>query len=154
MKKGVSPIVGVLMLLMITVAVSGAVYSWISSTQGSLQLSAEERIEQTEKQMGTRFEIAQVSCEEREAYDIVKTRIRNTGTNTISQGTNVLMKLFYQGDSLGNKVISMDKGLKTDETRELVFNFTKNPTNKANKEHTLTLNLGSVTRETTVNCTG
>lgn len=154
MKKGVTPIVAILFLLMITVAIAGAVYSWISSTQSSLQQSAGEKIEETGERIGTRFSISEASCKEGEDFDIVRVRITNTGTNKIESGTSLLAELVYRGSSIGNRVIDLKKGLSMDETSStLTFNFTGNPTNHTNKEHALILNLGSLTRTTTINCT-
>lgn len=154
-KEGVTPIIGVIFLLMLTVAIVGATYSWISSTQQSMEVSAQRKIQKTSEKIKTRFLVPSLTCEEGENYDLVKARIRNTGSSDIEKGTEVLSKLEYGGEPLGSKVLTLEKGIKQGEVSgTLIFNFTDNPTNHTNQEHTVILNIGAIEKMKLVNCTG
>ncbi len=85
--RGLSPIIGVVLLIMMTVAVMGAAYLWITSLQQSVQQSASQ-------QMGTmqRGQINILSADCNATNDIVKLVVRNMGTVTIPKG-NVTMEI-------------------------------------------------------------
>ena len=42
-KKGITPIISVILLLMMTIAVAGLAYTWLQGLQGSVQTSTENR---------------------------------------------------------------------------------------------------------------
>lgn len=152
--KGVSPIIGVILLLMIAVAISGATYTWISSMQSSLQLAGEKKVSETSEKTSTRFNIAYKECTERDGYDIIKTRIRNTGTAKIEKGDDFLAKISQQNSPIGSKVIELGESVSSGEISNIfVFNFTDDPIKEAGQLYDITFTLSSVSKQTTANCT-
>ncbi len=84
-KQGVTPIIAVVLLLMITVAVAGTVSFWLSSVTSGTQRDIEESVNEMADKTQTPIQIEFKKCAASGSNN-VQAQIRNIGTKTISQG--------------------------------------------------------------------
>ena len=78
--KGVSTVIAIVLILMITVALAALAYVWFLSVFQTISTSAGESIEQTGEQLGTQFTI------QSSAYtgsNLVSVGVQNTGTQNL-----------------------------------------------------------------------
>ncbi len=83
--RGLSPIIGVVLLIMMTVAVMGAAYLWITSLQQSVQQTSSQQIGTLQR---GQINVLSVDCNA--TSDAVSLVIRNIGTVTIPKGNVTL----------------------------------------------------------------
>lgn len=78
--KGVSSIVAVVLILLITIALAGMAYIWFTSVFGAVTESAGETVERSTEQFATNFalESASYNCQ-----NSVQLSVRNVGTSNI-----------------------------------------------------------------------
>ena len=82
-KKGVTPIISIVLLLMITVAVAGTVSFWLGSVQEGAQSEIEDSTDIITSQTQQSVTVQFVTCE---AGDLITLVIRNSGTRPIDAG--------------------------------------------------------------------
>ncbi|MBR9678701.1 MAG: hypothetical protein GON13_00350 [Nanoarchaeota archaeon] len=83
-KKGVTPIISIVLLLMITVAVAGTVSFWLGSVQEGAQSEIEDSTDIITSQTQQGISIQFVTCDA--TNDLVTVVIRNSGTRPIESG--------------------------------------------------------------------
>lgn len=77
MKKGITPVVAVIMLLLIVISLVGGMFVWMRRTMGGVQQTVGNQTQQQAEQMGQTIRIDTIDCNAADAY------IRNTGSNSI-----------------------------------------------------------------------
>ncbi len=83
--KGITPIIAIVLLLLMTVAAAGTAYLWFTSTQGRIQQQVSGRITSTGANI--QFQIVGLQC---------------TGTADASANDNISFYIRNQGDSITN----------------------------------------------------
>ncbi|PIO00446.1 hypothetical protein COT72_01950 [archaeon CG10_big_fil_rev_8_21_14_0_10_43_11] len=105
-RKGITPIIAIVLLLMITVAVAGSVNFWLSNVQRSTQSGVEESTTQISQSAQNRVDIRFKRCEsttiEPFSTDIT-VNIHNVGTQPIRGGTVSLTLRDEDGTDLAYK---------------------------------------------------
>jgi flagellin-like protein len=98
MRKAITPVISVILLIMLVVAITGGAWYWMTNVQGSLQESAGASIEETGDLSSTQFSIASALC----GTDNVTLTLINTGSNTIASSDAILVTIStLQGAVLG-----------------------------------------------------
>ncbi len=82
MRKGITPILSVVLLLMMTIAVFGITYTWITDSSGDIQSSAEENIAGTKVKMSAQVNIVSVYRDSTSGN--LALTLRNTGSYAYS----------------------------------------------------------------------
>ena len=77
MRKGISAIIATIILLMITIALSGTAYLYISYMMGS--------------RMTTTIELVDAFCKTGTTYNNITVIVRNAGTDTIDTGLTIVV---------------------------------------------------------------
>lgn len=153
-RKSVSPIIAIVLLLMMTVAVAGAVYFWLTGTQSRMQKAAGGQVEKMTKAAGYSFEIVYSECYNVSEDASVEVRIRNTGTSKIKSGTEVLATLSKGGTNIGQDNETIDNTLDSNDLSGIInFTIADDFSNDWNEEYGLSISIGQVARKATVNCT-
>ena len=83
-KKGITPIIAIVLLLMITVAVAGTVSFWLGSVQEGAQSEIEDSTDIITSQTQQGVSIQFVTCDA--TNDLVTIVVRNSGTRPIETG--------------------------------------------------------------------
>lgn len=91
-QKGITPVIAIVLLLMMTVALGGAVFAWFSQMQEDFQDRAEDQI-------NTRVSVEDLICSS--ADDEIRVYIKNTGDESLSL-TNVDMYVRMPDSSLNS----------------------------------------------------
>jgi flagellin-like protein len=68
MKKGITPIVAIIMLLLIVISLVGGMFVWMRRTMGGLQESAGNQTLEKAQTMGQTVAIESCSCSDNEVY--------------------------------------------------------------------------------------
>ncbi|MCD6367695.1 MAG: hypothetical protein J7L45_01275 [Candidatus Aenigmarchaeota archaeon] len=79
MKKGITPVIAMILLILIVVALGGVFAAWTMRTFKSVQGSGEEQIEQISGQLQKSVVIDNVNCEKNLIY------IKNTGSVNVTK---------------------------------------------------------------------
>jgi len=83
-RKGITPIIAIVLLLMITVAVAGTVSFWLSSVQKGAQGEIEQSTEIITSQTQQAITISFIRCEE--STNTISIVVKNAGTRPIEEG--------------------------------------------------------------------
>lgn len=151
MKKGISPVIAIVLLLMMTVAAAGAAYFWLTSMQSSIQKSAGSQIGEITEQAGASFNIPFANCSNSTAGTTAFVRIRNTGSVDFEKETGVLLTIEYGGSTQTQGNYTLGDSIGPNELSE-PLRFKTGTLDNYNKDHSLTVSLGSISRSTVVNC--
>ncbi len=93
--KGITPIIAIVLLLLMTVAAAGTAYLWFTSTQGRIQQQVSGRITSTGANI--QFQITGLVCDS--SSNNISFYVRNQG-DAISAGTWVLTAMYTNGTTL------------------------------------------------------
>ncbi len=87
-KRGITPIIAIVLLLMITVAVAGSVNFWLGSVQKSTQTGVEESTGAIASQTQNRIDVRFKQCETTESggENKITVQVLNVGTKSIRGG--------------------------------------------------------------------
>ncbi|MDD5417499.1 MAG: hypothetical protein PHW96_01250 [Candidatus Nanoarchaeia archaeon] len=88
-KKGVTPIVSIILMLMITIALAGTAFIWISSLSERGRGGAEGDITDLERQTGSRFSVLKAECNS--TSEGVELTFFNDGNSRILAGNAVIV---------------------------------------------------------------
>lgn len=80
MKKGITPVVAIIMLLLIVISLVGGMFVWMRRTMGGVQKTVGNQTEQQTKKMTQTVSIEAINCGDGEIY------VRNTGSSSIPKG--------------------------------------------------------------------
>ncbi len=86
MKKGITPIIAIVLLLMMTVAAFGLTFVWVQSTQGDIQESISGDIQDIQAKVS--------SCMSIDAINFNKVYLRNCGEGALANST---LKIYVNG---------------------------------------------------------
>lgn len=98
MKKGITPIVAIIMLLLIVVSIVGGVFIWMRGTFGDLQNVVGNQTQQQAEEMGQEILIQSVDCGSETVY------VQNTGSSNIDSAS------VFAAGSPCNTDVSMEVG--------------------------------------------
>lgn len=100
--KGITPIIAIVLLLMITVAVAGGVSMWLSTVQESAQTGVEESAEDILSGAQNRIDVRFKKCdvEESGGENKITLQILNVGTQSIRGGQVALTVRDDSGNDL------------------------------------------------------
>ena len=119
--KGITPIIAIVLLLMITVAVAGTVSFWLSSVQSGAQSEIEESTDVITTTTQQALTISFKSCNE--SGDSVTVVVRNAGTKRIESGQAELVVKDEDGiEDLAYSTVDTFASLDVDENQEVVWN--------------------------------
>jgi len=124
-KRGITPIIAIVLLLMMTVAIAGAANFWLGSVQSSTQSEIGKSIEKQAETAQVMFEIPYIRCDA--VNDTVTVNILNTGTSTISDGPTGVTLKDKDGMDLGFAQESTSipsTGIPKDSFQEITWNMT------------------------------
>jgi len=105
MKKAITPVISVILLIMLTVAITGGAWYWMTNVQGSLQEGAGSSIEQTTDLSSVQFSIASVRCNATGNW--INATILNTGSETIAAANTWVLTV----SSISGGVLAVDTNL-------------------------------------------
>ncbi len=130
--RGLSPIIGVVLLIMMTVAVMGAAYLWVTSLQQSVQQTSSQ-------QMGTmqRGQINVLSTDCNSSSGIINVVVRNIGTVTIPKGNVTLEVKDNNGVHLNILYKDMTNNFAPNQIITLKYNLTDSQESLEQKTTTL-----------------
>jgi len=97
-RKGITPIIAIVLLLMITVAVAGSVNFFLSRVQTSAQTDIEDSTVQITASTQQRLEVIFKTCNA--SGDVITARISNVGTKRIAGGEITLTLKDNNGNDL------------------------------------------------------
>ena len=83
-KKGITPVISVVLLIMLVVAITGGAYYWMTNVQGSLQESVGASVESGSNLASTSFSIVSVVCDDDGNSDTITATVINTGSQDIN----------------------------------------------------------------------
>ena len=131
--RALSPIIGVILLIMMTIAVMGAAYLWVTSLQQSVQQTSSQ-------QMGTmqRGSINLLSADCNSNTGIVSIVVRNIGTVTIPKGNVTLEVKDANGQHLNILYDSVANNFAPNTLLHLKYNLSDTSESLEQKATTLT----------------
>ncbi|MCW1300652.1 MAG: hypothetical protein OH363_05120, partial [Candidatus Parvarchaeota archaeon] len=88
-KKGITPVIATILLLLMTVAAAGTAYFWMVSVQSKIQTGVSTGIEQQLTQAQYQIKTVGVTCNE--TSGIYSVSVMNIGPNDIPTGTATLV---------------------------------------------------------------
>ena len=109
MKKGITPIIAIVLLLMMTVAAFGMTFVWVQKTQGDIQTSVTGDIQNIIKQTST--------CMSIDAMNFNKVYLRNCGKGVLS---NSSLQIYVNGRP-ANYILDGDIAEKEVKEVEIAF---------------------------------
>lgn len=89
-KKGITPIIATVILLMMTVAAAGAAYLWMTNLQGLIQTEVEGTATFVTSQSALQFDVVHRRCiaySSPSTPNIIEAVLLNSGTKDIDSGT-------------------------------------------------------------------
>ena len=98
MKKGISAVIAIVLILMITIALAAMAYVWFTTVFGEISEEAGESAGDVTESMQTRFSIEAAKYTTNDTVDV---SVRNTGTGTVDL-TNVAVYI----DDISRTVMS------------------------------------------------
>ncbi len=148
MRKAITPVVSVILLIMLVVAITGGAWYWMTNVQGSLQESAGSSIEQTSDLATTQFSIVSALCE---APGNITLTVINTGSAGIADANAILVTLStIQGAVLGTNTTVSDIVASIDSGAAASFKVTGGiGTMIATNSYSIKVNIGSSSQTTT-----
>ncbi len=99
-RHGITPVVSIVLLLMMTVALAGAAYSWFNQIQTDIQTDAE-------RQLSTDLEARDVQCVDSPDEDYILAAVKNTGDRDLV-GRSVDMYVYDNNGNLHAAPTGMD----------------------------------------------
>ncbi len=159
MKKAITPVISVILLIMLVVAMTAGAWYWMTNVQSSLQESAGSSIEQTSSMSSTTFSIASVLCNA--TTDTVNVTIINTGSSAIASTTEYIMTVKNSNGATLGTDISCDKSSSSavDPNNAIIVmgNYSSTSDSPIDLEsgttYTVVVNIGSSSQSSTVTCT-
>ena len=105
MSKGITPIIATVLLLMMTVAASGAAYLWMTTLQDQIQRQVETTATNVAGASELEFQFRYKKCNATEtggmySHNEVEVYLENTGQGTINQGPVGLTLIDDEGNDL------------------------------------------------------
>ena len=97
MKKTITPVISVILLIMLTIAVSATAWYWVNNLQGSLESGAGEGVESATQMV--QYSMVGLTCYS--ATNTTVINLRNNGNTNISSAELILVKIF---DNAGNEL--------------------------------------------------
>jgi len=94
MRKGITPVIAVILLLMITVAIVGGVYLWINAI-------SKDKMGGTDDILNTEVSIEDLVCD---SGDTINISLENGGKRTINAGTTFIYVRDATTDSLKGRI--------------------------------------------------
>ena len=107
MNKTITPVISVILLIMLTIAVSATAWYWVNGLQANLEASSSQGIESTTQMGNIQYSIVSLTCNKSENITI---QLRNNGLSDISTTEIFLIKLL---DSTGVELDSTIQSLST-----------------------------------------
>ncbi|MFH1127155.1 MAG: archaellin/type IV pilin N-terminal domain-containing protein [archaeon] len=95
-RKGITPVIAIVLLLMMTVAAAGMAYVWIMSVQEGIASDTDQDISNLQDEKNTRLEIVNVYNDSGE----IGMTIRNAGTHVFSAAEAAAIGLYIDGVSV------------------------------------------------------
>ena len=103
MKKTITPVISVILLIMLTIAVSATAWYWVNGLQANLESSSAQGIESTTQMGNIQYSIISLTCNKSANITI---QLRNNGLSDISVTEVFLIKL------LDNSGVELDSTIK------------------------------------------
>jgi len=107
-KKGITPIIAVVLSLMMTVAAAGAAYFWMTTIQSRIQSQIGSQVVGGATTQYGALKIISTSCINSSPNDVINITIQNTGTQSISSGTTSIVLSDITGAVLTTVTTSTD----------------------------------------------
>ena len=101
-RKGITPVISVVLLIMLTVAITGGAYYWMTNVQSSLQENVGASIQGSAELATASFSIVSVSCDS--TTEEIKIIGLNTGTQTLDASKAIITISSIEGSVLGTLV--------------------------------------------------
>ncbi len=154
MKKAITPVISVILLIMLVVAITGGAWYWMTNVQSNLQENAGSSIEQTSDISTTSFSIVSAICNS--TQDTVNVSLINTGSAAIASTTKYIVTVStLQGTTLGTD-LEADKStsgaVDPDSGIEIMGNFSGSVDLTSGTKYNVRVNIGSSSQNTVVTC--
>ncbi len=98
-KKGITPVISVVLLIMLVVAITGGAYYWMTNVQGSMQERVGSSIQESSEMSTASFSIVSAVCNG--TSDFVNLTALNTGQSSLDTGNSIVTVSSIQGSVLG-----------------------------------------------------
>ncbi len=159
MKKAITPVISVILLIMLVVAMTAGAWYWMTNVQSSLQESAGSSIEQTSDMSSTSFSIVSVLCDA--TQDTVNVTLINTGSSAIASTTQYIMVVkSSSGATLGTDIEcdkSSSAAVDPNTAIKIMGNYSSTSDSPVDlvsgTTYTVVVNIGSSSQSSTVTCT-
>ena len=96
-RKGITPVIAIVLLLMMTVAAAGMAYVWIMSIQGDIAQDTAEDLADIQDEKNTRLEIVTVRNDSNGKIELT---FKNAGSYVFSASNAEQIKLYIDGVSI------------------------------------------------------
>jgi flagellin-like protein len=131
MSKGITPVIATVLLLMMTVAASGAAYLWMTSLQSEIQKSVQQTAQGVTGTTDLEFQFRSKKCNATESsppftHNEIEVYLQNTGQGLIEQGPVGLTLVDDEGNDLEfvERTDAMTKDFEVNKYLFLGFNVT------------------------------
>jgi len=105
MNKTITPVISVILLIMLTIAVSASAWYWVNSMQANLQTNSAQNIESTTQASNLKYTLISVTCN---LTGNITIQLRNDGETDISSTEIFLIKLMtVEGAELGSYITTL-----------------------------------------------
>lgn len=118
-RKGITPIIAVILLLLMTVVASTAAYFWMVNVQSNIQETVEGNIQDSFTSDLTQFTIVSSSC--KAASNNVSVVVLNVGSVDIDSGDLVLTLRSLSGSTLDTIIDTTFTGISASSSEELEY---------------------------------
>jgi hypothetical protein len=117
MNKTITPVISVILLIMLTIAVSATAWYWVNGLQANLEASSSQGIESTTTMGNIQYSMVSLSCNSSANVTI---QLRNNGLSDISTTEIFLIKLLDNaGVELESTIQSLPTALGTSGTSSI-----------------------------------
>lgn len=147
MKKAITPVIAIVLLIMIVVSAAGVSYFWLSDLQSSTQSSIQSSISGTLSGSLTTINIISAQCTNAGAFSVT---MQNTRSSIINNGTVSMTINDDNGSTVDVVFSSLGGDLNANSIRALDFNSSETYTSGENYALTLTMPSGN---QQTTTCT-
>ncbi len=98
-KKGITPVISVVLLIMLVIGLTGGAYYWMTNVQEGLQESTGRQVESTTDVTSVKFDIITIICEESD--NTVRATLVNNGERIIDASNAIMTLREINGEVLG-----------------------------------------------------
>ena len=119
MKKTITPVISVILLIMLTIAVSATAWYWVNNLQGNLEASSGQGVTAVTGMGNIQYSIVGLVCNK--SANITVT-LRNNGLTSLQTTDVFLVKIVNNlGEELDSEVVALGATLETTGTNSIGY---------------------------------